>query len=288
MARYQPALLGALLIGILSSLPVLSLANCCCLWVICGGVLTAYLQQQNLPTPLATSDAAVHGLMAGALGGLFFTIVQFFIMQATGPMILEQMRSQMSSAQMPPEMLASLLQTVRRRQQSGDQVGARVVLRALAAQQPDDPRIWLALATVVETRDEQRQALLERTSCRKRVVANCHDREKQQERRPPERDRQYAFDEPTWQTWVEARTARPLPGAVEFAQAAQADGVTIFYVTNRSLAAREATIDNLRAAGFPVADDASNVMTIDASRGWTSDKATRRSETTRLSPSKTT
>jgi hypothetical protein len=60
---------------------------------------------------------------------------------------------------LPPEMLASLLQTVRRRQQSGDMVGARVVLRALAAQQPNDPRIWLALATVVETRDEQRQAL---------------------------------------------------------------------------------------------------------------------------------
>jgi hypothetical protein len=60
---------------------------------------------------------------------------------------------------LPPEMLASLLQTVRRRQQSGDLVGARVVLRALAAQHPSDPRIWLALATVVETREEQRQAL---------------------------------------------------------------------------------------------------------------------------------
>jgi hypothetical protein len=60
---------------------------------------------------------------------------------------------------LPPEMLASLLRTVRRRQQSGDTIGARVVLRALAAQQPDDPRIWLALATIVETRDEQRQAL---------------------------------------------------------------------------------------------------------------------------------
>jgi hypothetical protein len=64
-----------------------------------------------------------------------------------------------SHNRLPPEMLASLLQTVRRRQQSGDLVGARVVLRALAAQQPEDPRIWLALATVVETRDEQRQAL---------------------------------------------------------------------------------------------------------------------------------
>ncbi len=56
-------------------------------------------------------------------------------------------------------MLAALLQTVRRRQHQGDQVGARVVLRALAIQQHDDPRIWLALATVATSRDEQRQAL---------------------------------------------------------------------------------------------------------------------------------
>jgi tetratricopeptide repeat protein len=60
---------------------------------------------------------------------------------------------------LPPEMLAALLQSVRRRQQRGDTAGARVVLHALAAQQPDDPRIWLALATVAETRDEQRQSL---------------------------------------------------------------------------------------------------------------------------------
>jgi hypothetical protein len=93
-------------IGVLSSLPVLNLANCCCLWVICGGVLTVYLQQQNLPTPVGTSDAAINGLIAGAFGGVLFTLGQFFIMQATGPMVLEQIRSQASTAQMPPEMLA--------------------------------------------------------------------------------------------------------------------------------------------------------------------------------------
>lgn len=92
------------------------------------------------------------------------------------------------------------------------------------------------------------------------------------------RDGRYAFDETQWHAWVEKRAARPLPGALEFAQAAEADGVKIFYVTNRSTAARQATIDNLRAAGFPVAPDASNVMTIDESRGWTSDKASRRRE----------
>jgi len=67
-------------------------------------------------------------------------------------------RQQKPSA-LPPGMLTTLLQTVRRRKQSGDTVGARVLLHALAAQQPDEPRIWLALATVAETRAEQRQAL---------------------------------------------------------------------------------------------------------------------------------
>jgi len=49
-------------------------------------------------------------------------------------------------------------------------------------------------------------------------------------------------------------------------------------VTNRSFPLRQATIDNLRAAGFPLAADASNVMTIDESRGWTGDKTIRRRE----------
>jgi Domain of unknown function (DUF4352)/Tetratricopeptide repeat len=66
---------------------------------------------------------------------------------------------QAKQARLPPEMLAALLHTVRRRQQQGDPIGARVVLRALVTQQPDDPRIWLALATVATTRDEQRRAI---------------------------------------------------------------------------------------------------------------------------------
>ena len=106
MSRYQPALLGGLFIGVLSSLPVVNIVNCCCLWVICGGVLTVYLQQQNLPTPVGTSDAAIHGLIAGAVGAVLFTLGQFFIMQVSGPMMLEQIRAQAGTSQMPPEMLA--------------------------------------------------------------------------------------------------------------------------------------------------------------------------------------
>ncbi len=42
---YTPALLGGLFIGMLSALPIVSVGNCCCcLWMIGGGVLAAYLR----------------------------------------------------------------------------------------------------------------------------------------------------------------------------------------------------------------------------------------------------
>lgn len=63
------------------------------------------------------------------------------------------------------------------------------------------------------------------------------------------------FDEAAWTRWVDERAARPVPGALEFAKAANARGVTIFYISNRTAAQSAATLANLRAAGFPVASD---------------------------------
>ena len=42
--------IGGLVIGVLSALPFISAGNCCCcLWFVTGGVLAAYLMQQNQP-----------------------------------------------------------------------------------------------------------------------------------------------------------------------------------------------------------------------------------------------
>ena len=50
--RLQPAFWGGVFIGVLSALPLVSAGNCCCcLWVLCGGALAAYLRQQNTPYP---------------------------------------------------------------------------------------------------------------------------------------------------------------------------------------------------------------------------------------------
>jgi acid phosphatase len=64
------------------------------------------------------------------------------------------------------------------------------------------------------------------------------------------------FDPVAWSRWVDERAARPVPGALEFARAANARGVTLFYISNRAANMAAATLANLRAAGFPVASDA--------------------------------
>ena len=58
-AKFQPALLGGVTIGVLSALPVINLANCCCAWILFGGALAAYLMQQNHPYPVETGDGAL-------------------------------------------------------------------------------------------------------------------------------------------------------------------------------------------------------------------------------------
>jgi hypothetical protein len=84
----QPALWGGLFIGVLSSLPFVSGFNaCCCLWVLCGGVLTSYLLQERSATAITPSDGAVGGLVAGAVGAVVTSVLSlaFTLMQGLTP-----------------------------------------------------------------------------------------------------------------------------------------------------------------------------------------------------------
>ncbi|MCU0427846.1 MAG: 5'-nucleotidase, lipoprotein e(P4) family [Candidatus Kapabacteria bacterium] len=54
-----------------------------------------------------------------------------------------------------------------------------------------------------------------------------------------------------WREWEQKGVAKSLPGAVEFLQFADKRSVQIFYISNRSNAAKQATMRNLREAGFP-------------------------------------
>ena len=97
----MPVLLGGLFIGVLSALPIVQLCNCCCLWIIGGGMLAAYLEGQNQPGSLTMGQGAKVGLYAGIIGA----IVWFMVDSALGPLQTRFMGEVMRSAgDLPPEL----------------------------------------------------------------------------------------------------------------------------------------------------------------------------------------
>ena len=85
--RLQPALWGGVFIGVLSALPIVNFANCCCcLWVLVGGALAAYLRQQNNPYQIDAAEGAIVGLMAGAIGGIVYSVLSIPVQILTGPL----------------------------------------------------------------------------------------------------------------------------------------------------------------------------------------------------------
>ncbi len=102
MSTYlQPALLGGLVTGVLSALPIVSAGNlCCCLWVITGGLLAAYLLQQNRSGPITAADGAVVGLLAGLIGATCQFVLSIPIGLLVGPVerqLLERLREMSGS-----------------------------------------------------------------------------------------------------------------------------------------------------------------------------------------------
>lgn len=101
--KLQPALLGGLFIGVLSALPVINIGNCCCLWVLGGGMLAAYLMQQNYPYPISAADGALVGLMAGALGGVVGTIISIPMDAMMAPFMQRMLERMASNPDFPAE-----------------------------------------------------------------------------------------------------------------------------------------------------------------------------------------
>lgn len=58
------------------------------------------------------------------------------------------------------------------------------------------------------------------------------------------------FNLKDWYAWGEMRKAKAVPGAVDFLNYAASKGVKVFYVTNRDEMQKQATMDNLKNAGF--------------------------------------
>jgi hypothetical protein len=95
----KPALIGGVLLGILSVLPVIGSFNCvCCAWVIGGGLLAAYLYVKDSSVPVTLGRGAALGSFTGLIGSLvyvLFTIPLYLMMKRSGFNVMEQVRQRM-------------------------------------------------------------------------------------------------------------------------------------------------------------------------------------------------
>jgi hypothetical protein len=113
-SKSQPALYGGLLLGVLSALPLINLGNvCCCLWVVCGGVVAAYVLQANQPTPITPGDGAVVGLMAGAIGSVVQLLVSIPVGLLVGPVQRRMVERFLQNASDMPENMRPMVDALR-------------------------------------------------------------------------------------------------------------------------------------------------------------------------------
>ena len=91
--------------GVLSALPIISAGNvCCCLWVVSGGLVAAYVLQQQEPTPIAQGDGALAGLLAGLVGAVVYLALSIPTTFLVAPMERAVFQRILDNAgNMPPE-----------------------------------------------------------------------------------------------------------------------------------------------------------------------------------------
>ena len=74
--KVKPAIIGGVLLGLLSAIPFVNWVNlCCCLWAIVGGLIASYMYVKNSATPANAGDGAIVGAMAGGIGAAIYVVI---------------------------------------------------------------------------------------------------------------------------------------------------------------------------------------------------------------------
>jgi hypothetical protein len=83
--KVKPALIGGVVLGLLSVIPFVNWANiCCCLWAILGGALASYLYIKDSSLPANAGDGAILGALAGVVGAAIAVVIGIPLSILTG------------------------------------------------------------------------------------------------------------------------------------------------------------------------------------------------------------
>jgi hypothetical protein len=92
-SKMGPAMIGGVVMGLISATPFLNLVNClCCAGVILGGFLAVFFYKDQLTPqmpPIAPSDGVALGALAGVFGFIVATLLQLAIYALFGPVGME-------------------------------------------------------------------------------------------------------------------------------------------------------------------------------------------------------
>ena len=101
----RSAALGGVFIGVLSALPLVSAGNCCCcMWMISGGALAAYLEVQQKDRTLTGGEGAAIGALSGVIGAFVWIPIAVAMAVLLGPLqraVFEEIAR--NARDMPPE-----------------------------------------------------------------------------------------------------------------------------------------------------------------------------------------
>ncbi|MGH9841547.1 MAG: hypothetical protein ACREEM_22580 [Blastocatellia bacterium] len=132
----QPALIGGLIAGILSVIPVVSLANCCfCAWALVGGAVASKMVIDRTPRPVRSGEGAQVGLMAGLVAaGIYVVLGVPLALLGIGEGMMRQVMEGMSSQSADPqfqEMMQKILEASAN-QSSGQKLAAAIPFLLIA------------------------------------------------------------------------------------------------------------------------------------------------------------
>lgn len=88
-----PALVGGVAAGVLTAFPFLGCL--CCLWIIGGAMLAAYLLARNSPTSLSAGDGAIVGIFTGIVAAVVDSVVSIPF-QAANEEVIRKFMEQIS------------------------------------------------------------------------------------------------------------------------------------------------------------------------------------------------
>lgn len=125
-SKLQPALVGGLIIGVLWSVPFVSLINlCCCIGVMAGGAVAAWMLIKRSPVlPITYGDGAVVGVLAGLVSAGVYLVLGIPISLAFNQVGLTAFKSIMESFN-DPQIREAMEQAMRNSQNQG--MGERLV-----------------------------------------------------------------------------------------------------------------------------------------------------------------